>query len=106
MNTKPIEKWANFFDNNMMFAKEMNLSNINIVVKKGEKVIELNKDETDKETENWKQELTLYVVGDSPTIIFLQLKGPHMLNTKPIIIKVWSANFDFNKEVLQTVSFG
>ncbi|WMV19307.1 hypothetical protein MTR67_012692 [Solanum verrucosum] len=72
---EPAEKWANFFDNNRMFAKGMNLSNINLVVKKGEKVIELNKDETDKETENWKQELILYVVGDSPILILLQLKG-------------------------------
>ncbi|KAH0682876.1 hypothetical protein KY290_021474 [Solanum tuberosum] len=29
--------------------------------------------------------------------------GPHMLNNKPIIVKVWSADFNFNKEVLQTV---
>nr|XP_009591529.1 uncharacterized protein LOC104088537 [Nicotiana tomentosiformis] len=29
--------------------------------------------------------------------------GPHMLNNKPIIVKMWSANFDFNKEVLQTI---
>lgn len=29
--------------------------------------------------------------------------GPHMKNTKPIIIKVWSADLDFNKEVLNTV---
>ncbi|KAG5620750.1 hypothetical protein H5410_005968 [Solanum commersonii] len=29
--------------------------------------------------------------------------GPHMLNNKPIIVKVWSADFNFNKEVLQRV---
>ncbi|XP_009769130.1 uncharacterized protein LOC107815188 [Nicotiana tabacum] len=29
--------------------------------------------------------------------------GPHMLNNKPIIVKIWSADFDFNKEVLQTI---
>lgn len=28
---------------------------------------------------------------------------PHMLNNQPIIIKVWSAKFDSNKEVLQTI---
>nr|XP_016506018.1 PREDICTED: uncharacterized protein LOC107823827 [Nicotiana tabacum] len=30
--------------------------------------------------------------------------GPHMLNNKPIIVKVWSGDFDFNKEVLQTIA--
>ncbi|XP_019256569.1 PREDICTED: uncharacterized protein LOC109235000 [Nicotiana attenuata] len=29
--------------------------------------------------------------------------GPHMPNNKPIIVKVWSADFDINKEVLQTI---
>ncbi|KAK6791684.1 hypothetical protein RDI58_010765 [Solanum bulbocastanum] len=29
--------------------------------------------------------------------------GPHILNNKPIIVKVWSVDFNFNKEVLQTV---
>ncbi|KAG5605881.1 hypothetical protein H5410_027373 [Solanum commersonii] len=29
--------------------------------------------------------------------------SPHMLNNKPIIVTVWSANFNFNKEILQTV---
>ncbi|XP_075076839.1 uncharacterized protein LOC142163451 [Nicotiana tabacum] len=29
--------------------------------------------------------------------------GPYMLNNKPIIMKVWFADFDFNKEVLQTI---
>lgn len=28
---------------------------------------------------------------------------PYMLNNQPIIIKKWSADFDFNKEVLQTI---
>ncbi|KAK4713334.1 hypothetical protein R3W88_019241 [Solanum pinnatisectum] len=29
--------------------------------------------------------------------------GPHMLNSKPIIVKTWSPEFDFNKEVMQTI---
>lgn len=29
--------------------------------------------------------------------------GPHMINNKSIIVKVWSAEFDLNKEVLQTI---
>lgn len=29
--------------------------------------------------------------------------GPHMLNSKPIILKVWSKEFDFSAEVLTTL---
>lgn len=30
--------------------------------------------------------------------------GPHMLNNRPIIVNVWSLEFDFNNEVLKTVT--
>ncbi|XP_070040441.1 uncharacterized protein [Nicotiana tomentosiformis] len=29
--------------------------------------------------------------------------GPHMLNNRPVIVKVWEAGFDFNKEVLRMI---
>lgn len=29
--------------------------------------------------------------------------GPHMMNNKPIIIKAWAANFNFNSEILKTI---
>ncbi|KAG5595966.1 hypothetical protein H5410_037198 [Solanum commersonii] len=29
--------------------------------------------------------------------------GPHLLNNRPIIVKIWSPDFDFNKYVLQKV---
>ncbi|WMV45435.1 hypothetical protein MTR67_038820 [Solanum verrucosum] len=29
--------------------------------------------------------------------------GPHMLNQKPIIVKKWTPDFDFTKEVMQTI---
>ncbi|KAK4720322.1 hypothetical protein R3W88_018660 [Solanum pinnatisectum] len=29
--------------------------------------------------------------------------GPHTLNQKPIIVKKWTPNFDFTKEVIQTI---
>ncbi|KAH0661629.1 hypothetical protein KY284_026560 [Solanum tuberosum] len=74
----------------------------------GDKVIELKKDEIDKATEEWKQALILYIVGESPTIATMErnevlYSGPHLLNNRPIIVKVWNPEFDFNKEVLQTV---
>ncbi|KAH0689391.1 hypothetical protein KY289_016749 [Solanum tuberosum] len=33
----------------------------------------------------------------------LLYSGPHMMHTKPIIVTPWSADFDFNKEILQIV---
>ncbi|XP_049399751.1 uncharacterized protein LOC125863797 [Solanum stenotomum] len=140
MNAEPTKKWANLFNSNRMSAKRMSLSYVNPVMKNGEKVIELKKEEIDKAIEEWKHALILYVVGDSPTIaaveryIALQVNtvskpkvychndgyflvqfvnmvdrnevlylGPHLLNNRPIIVKVWNPKFDFNKEVLQTV---
>lgn len=139
LNDEP-KKWASFFNSNRMSAKGMGLNYINPIMRNGEQVIELKKEEIEKSTEEWKQALILYVVGESPTIaaiercIALQVNtvskpkvyyhndgyflvrlanlddrnevlysGPHMMNNKPIIVKVWSAEFDFNKEVLQTV---
>ncbi|KAH0714889.1 hypothetical protein KY284_007794 [Solanum tuberosum] len=123
-----------------MSAKGMSLNYVNPIMRNGEHVIELKKEEIEKAMEEWKQALILYVVGESPTIaaieryIALQVNtvskpkvyyhndgyflvkfasvddrnevlysGPHMLNNKSIIVKVWSAEFDFNKEVLQIV---
>ncbi|XP_016496576.1 uncharacterized protein LOC107815508 [Nicotiana tabacum] len=39
-------------------------------------------------------------IEDRDVVLYL---WPHMLNNKPIIVKMWSADFDFNKEVLQTI---
>ncbi|KAH0724790.1 hypothetical protein KY284_000655 [Solanum tuberosum] len=105
---EPEKKWVNLFNSNRLSAKGMNLSYITPIMKNGEKVIELKKEEIDKATEEWKQALILYVVGESPIIVAMErnevlYSGPHMLNNRPIIVKVWSPEFDFNKEVLQTV---
>lgn len=50
----------------------MSLGYINPAMKNGEKVIELKKEEVDKATEEWKQSLILFVVGDSPTIVVVE----------------------------------
>ncbi|XP_019260681.1 PREDICTED: uncharacterized protein LOC109238650 [Nicotiana attenuata] len=39
-------------------------------------------------------------IEDRDEVLYL---GPHMLNNMPIIVKMWSGDFDFNKEVLQTI---
>lgn len=68
MNTEPAKKWANFFDTNRLSAKGMSLIYVNLAMKYGE----LNKVEIDKATEEWKQAIILYVVGDSPTIAAIE----------------------------------
>ncbi|XP_019263541.1 PREDICTED: uncharacterized protein LOC109241271 [Nicotiana attenuata] len=40
-------------------------------------------------------------ISDRDEILY---SGPHMLNNNPIIMRVWSTDFDFNKEVLQIIS--
>lgn len=31
------------------------------------------------------------------------LSGPHLINSKPIIVKPWKADFNFNEEILKTI---
>lgn len=30
---------------------------------------------------------------------------PYTMGSRPVILKVWAKNFDFNKEMLQTIPF-
>ncbi|KAK4733577.1 hypothetical protein R3W88_007838 [Solanum pinnatisectum] len=128
MNAEPVKKWANFFNSKRMSAKGMSLNYVNPVMRNGEQVIELKKEEIDKATAEWKQVLILYVVGESSTIAEIERYIAMQVNmvskpkvyyhnngyflarfaslddrNEPIIVKVWSADFNFNKEVLQTV---
>ncbi|XP_055802204.1 uncharacterized protein LOC129871331 [Solanum dulcamara] len=75
MNKEPEKKWAIFFNSNRFSAKGMSLSNVNLEMKNGKKVIELKKDEVDKATKEWKQALILYVVRESPTIAAIERRG-------------------------------
>ncbi|KAK4706561.1 hypothetical protein R3W88_033881 [Solanum pinnatisectum] len=128
MNAEPVKKWANYFNSKRISAKGMSLNYVNPVMRNGEQVIELKKEEIDKATAEWKQVLILYVVGESPTIAEIERYIAMQVNmvskpkvyyhnngyfltrfaslddrNEPIIVKVWSADFNFNKEVLQTV---
>ncbi|KAG5603445.1 hypothetical protein H5410_034815 [Solanum commersonii] len=68
----------------------MSLSYITPAMKNGEKVIELKKDEIDKATEEWKQALILYVVGELPTIAAMERYIALQVNTvsKPKVPEV------------------
>ncbi|KAG5580708.1 hypothetical protein H5410_051335 [Solanum commersonii] len=81
MNAELAKKWANLFNSNRMSEKRMSLSYVNPVMKNGEKVIELKKKEIDKATEEWKQALILYVVGDSPTVAAVERYIALQVNT-------------------------
>lgn len=112
----------------------MSLNFIPSKVQNGIKVVKLVKAEVDKESEQRKQDIILYVIGASPTIAtvtrFIASKwnfaskpriyynndgycivkfnsvedrnevicaGPLLLNNRPLVIKPWTAEFDFAK---------
>lgn len=119
-------KWANLFKGNRLAAQGMTLQYVAPIVRDGETLVELCKTEVDMETFKWKHALMLYVVGADPTIAAVErfiaatwnylvkftciddrdevlYSGPHMMNNKLVIVKTWATNFDFNKEVMQTI---
>lgn len=42
------------------------------VIKNGVPTAKLNKQEVDKEAEKWRNDIILYVIGDTPTISYLK----------------------------------
>lgn len=59
----------------------MNINYVAPIVKNGEKVIELSKEEVNRATEEWKQALILYVVGESPTMAAIERYIALQMNT-------------------------
>lgn len=62
------KNWANIFSSNRLAAKGMSLKYVAPMIKEGEKIVQLRKEDVEKETEKWKTTVILYVVGDTPTI--------------------------------------
>ncbi|XP_075087806.1 uncharacterized protein LOC142169792 [Nicotiana tabacum] len=90
----------------------MDLNFIALTIKNGKVIVELCKEEVEEETRKWKQALILYVVGGAPAIGAMERFIASVWNfaIKPKIyfhndgyFVVWSADFDFNKEVLQII---
>ncbi|KAK4713244.1 hypothetical protein R3W88_019151 [Solanum pinnatisectum] len=101
----------------------MNLCYVPPILIDGEKVIQLEKQEFEAETEKWKQAVVLYVVGDrlSPKVYYhndgyfvmrfsstedrdeVLFSGPYMMSSRPVIVKAWCPNFNFNNEVLRMI---
>lgn len=59
----------------------MSLNYVNPTIKNGEKIIELKKEEVEKATEEWKQALILYVMGESSTIATIERYIATQVNT-------------------------
>ncbi|XP_060169363.1 uncharacterized protein LOC132600313 [Lycium barbarum] len=62
------KNWAKLFAGNTMASKGLNLQFIALIIRDGVKIAQLEKQEVEKEAEQWTNALILYVVGDSPTI--------------------------------------
>lgn len=60
--------WANLVENNRFGLRGMNLSFVAPIIQNGETIVELAKNEVEKETEKWRNALILYVVGNTPMI--------------------------------------
>ncbi|XP_075083460.1 uncharacterized protein LOC142167200 [Nicotiana tabacum] len=67
-NGKENKNWANLFEGNIMDAKGMNLTFIAPQIRNGVKIVQLEKEEVDRETEKWRNAVIMYVIGETPTI--------------------------------------
>ncbi|XP_033509708.1 uncharacterized protein [Nicotiana tomentosiformis] len=124
---------ATLFNENKFTARGMELKYITPIIVEGELMAQLQQEEIDRETTKWKYALIMYVVGNSPFIAsnwnytakpkvyyhnegFFRIKfgsiadrdevlfsGPHTMNNRPVIVRIWEADFDFNKEVLRMI---
>lgn len=63
------KSWANLVAGNTFAARGMRLTYVASMIQNGEKIVELHQAEIEKETEEWKMTVILYVVGDTPGAI-------------------------------------
>ncbi|XP_070057707.1 uncharacterized protein [Nicotiana tomentosiformis] len=125
--TKNEQKWTSLFAGNRLPARGMSLSFISPMIKEGEKIVQLKQEELDKGTIPAIGELERFIdtqwnFASKPKIYFhndgyfvvrfsniedrdeVLYSAPHTINNKPLIIKAWEADFNFNEEVLKTIS--
>lgn len=60
--------WANLVAGNTFVARGMGLTYVAPMIQNGEKIVELQQAEVEKETEKWKMAVILYVVRDTLSI--------------------------------------
>ncbi|XP_019241918.1 PREDICTED: geranylgeranyl transferase type-2 subunit beta 1-like [Nicotiana attenuata] len=63
-----IKTWANVVVGNKLAMKGMNLQFIAPIVQNGEKMVKLEAEDVEQETEKWKNAIVIYVIGESPSI--------------------------------------
>ncbi|KAJ8557979.1 hypothetical protein K7X08_004745 [Anisodus acutangulus] len=74
-NKKRMEeapKWANLFNENKFDSRGMELAYIAPTIIEGRFVVQLQKEELDKENDKWQNALIIYVAGSSPTIAAIE----------------------------------
>ncbi|KAH0696290.1 hypothetical protein KY290_013643 [Solanum tuberosum] len=91
MNVEPAKKWVNFFNSNRMSTKGMSLSYVNPIMRNGEQVNTISKPEVYYHNDGYFL-VRFSSLDDRNEVLY---SFPHMLNNKPIIVKVWSADFNF-----------
>lgn len=139
LNLDP-KTWASLFKGNTLTAKGNSLTFITPIIVDGTPMAVLDKDDIDKMTDIWENDIILYVVGDLPSIgavirfnskewshvykpqVFLHeegyfvarfvsrkdrdfvvMAGPYTFFGRPLIVKPWAANFNFQVEELRVV---
>ncbi|XP_059285740.1 uncharacterized protein LOC132039223 [Lycium ferocissimum] len=93
--------WAALMDRNKLAAKGINLTYIPLVIQEGEVVVQLQEEDLEAENGKWKQAAIIFnSVEDRDDVIF---SGSYTMFSRPIILKAWSADFDFKEEILRTI---
>lgn len=66
--TNGVQTWATVVTGNKLASRGMTLSFIAPMIKEGEKIDLLEKEEIEKENDKWKSSIILYLIGNSLTI--------------------------------------
>lgn len=136
-----IEKkiWVMLFMGNLLASKGLDLHFEAPTIKDGFTIVQLDQDETGKESVKWQNSMIFCMLRDSPIFAALDrfislqwnfsmkpmffhnvgyfmlkfesasdrdeavLSGMHLINSKPIIVKPWRSDFNFNEEMLKTI---
>ncbi|KAK6791911.1 hypothetical protein RDI58_010992 [Solanum bulbocastanum] len=99
-----VELWTNLFTNNRAVVNGLSLDYIPPQMLDGKPIVQLDKNEVNLEIQKWNSALIAYFIGDVPGYNALTRyinkfwASPYTINNRPIILKPWTVDFDFNKE--------
>ncbi|XP_070037241.1 uncharacterized protein [Nicotiana tomentosiformis] len=101
---EPKAPWATLFQKNRFTTNGMSLSYIPPQIVDGQPMVQLDKSEVEAEENKWRCALIAYILGDGPGFQTIEdaheilCVGPYYIANKPIILKQWTPDFDFNEE--------